>query len=320
MNIKKYMTPVLTAAGLLAAVNTYAEIELAEGLTATGFIDMSMGTVENGLDTDPYGQLDQVEIDLFYDFGTGTTARVDLNDLGDGVVVEQAYIGVELPNNFSLTIGKFLSSLGFEGPEPVDLWQYSYSANILAYPGYSNGAALGYATDSFSLYGSVLDGSFDSDGDFSNPSYEVQLKLFPTEGLVIQAGYATQKFDKVYAEEDVPLVEEYDQGIFNIWAQYQTGGWTVAGEYNFVQEAGETGADGDGYLVMVNYAFNDKFALTIRTSAVSLDNGYEDTEYTISPSWTINENLFALLEARTDDYSDDQLDGESYAAELIFSF
>ncbi|MDF3129382.1 porin [Kiritimatiellaeota bacterium B1221] len=320
MNMKKMMTPVLTAAGMLAAVNAYADIELAEGLTATGFVDMSIYAVEDDTDTDPSMGLDQWEIDLMYDFGTGTTARIDLNDLGDGMEVEQAYIEVDLGSGFATKAGLFLSALGYEGPEPVDLWQYSYSATIIGYPGYSNGAALMYGADAFSLYLSVLDGSYDADGDAESLSVEAQVKLFPVEGLTLQAGYASQEFDGVEALDDVPATESYDQGIINFWAEYTTGALTVAAEYNVLMEIGGADGDGDGYLVMANYAFTDKFALTIRTSGVSLDSGYEDTAFTISPSYAINDNLFVLVEARTDDYDDDTLDGESYAAEMIFSF
>ncbi len=320
MNMKKVMTPVLTAASLLVAVNASADIELTEGLTATGFIDMSIYAVENDTNPDTAMGLDQWEIDLMYDFGNGTTARVDLNDLGDGMVVEQAYVEVDLGSGFATKAGLFLSALGYEGPEPVDLWQYSYSATIIGYPGYSNGVALMYGTDAFSMYVSVLDGSYDADEDAESLSVEAQLKLFPVEGLTFQAGYASQDFDAVEALEDVPAAEAYDQGIINFWIEYTTGALTVAAEYNVLMEIGGVDGDGDGYLVMANYAFTDKFGLTLRTSGVSLDSGYEDTAFTISPSYAINDNLFVLLEARTDDYNEDTLDGESYAAEMIFSF
>lgn len=320
MNMKKYMTPVLTAASLLAAVNASAQIELVEGLSVTGFIDMSILSTDNDAGTETSMGLDQWEIDFLFDPGTGTTAQVDINDVSDGVKVEQAFITQDFGSGFSAKAGLFLSALGYEGAEPIYLWQYSFSATIIGYPGYSNGAAVMYGTDMFSVLVSVLDGSYSTDGDADEVSVEAQLKVFPAEGVVLQAGYASEKFDSVLADGDTLAASSYDQGIINFWAEYATGGWTMAAEYNVLMEIGSAERDGDGYLVMVNYAFTDKIALTLRTSGVSLDDGFDNTEFTISPSYTFSDNLFALLEFRTDDFNDDTMDGEKYAAELIYSF
>lgn len=320
MNMSKYITPVFTAAALLASVNARAQVELAEGLTATGFIDMSVLVTDTDGDSTTSLGLDQWEIDFLYDFGDGVTAQVDLNDTGDGAEVEQAFIVGDLGGGFSAKAGLFLTPLGYEGAEPIYLWQYSVSATIIGYPGYANGAALMYANDLVSLYAAVVDGSYSADEDGDEVSIEGQIKLFPVEGLTLQLGYASEKFEGTPATDDAPATESYDQGIINFWVEYAVGALTVAAEYNSLMEMGGADADGDGYLVMANYAITDKLSLTVRHSGVELDTGYENTEFTISPSYVFTDHLFGLLEFRTDDFDDDSLDGESYAAELVYTF
>ncbi len=304
----------MTAA--LAATQAMAELKIVDGLTVGGFIDMSATTTETDAGSDSAMGFDQWELDFLFDLGDGITANVDINDVDgeDGVTVEQAYLVMPIGSGLSVKAGRMLTPLGYEAAEPTGLYQYSVSATIIGYPGYSNGVALMWANDLVSLYGSVVDGSYSGDEDANDVSVEGQIKLFPAEGLVLQAGYASEKFDAT--EES----SSYDQGILNFWAEYKVGALTLAAEYNSLMEIGGPDGDGDGYLLMANYAFTDKCALTFRHSYVELDNGYENTEYTISPSYKITDNLLGLLEFRTDEYDDSSLDGESYAVELLYTF
>lgn len=307
-------------AGALVSGPAHAELELVEGkLKADGFIDMSATYLDGEDDSTETISFDQWEIDLYFTAVSNVTARVDINDRtdGDGVFVEQAMVDYDFENGFKARGGKFLSPLGYEGAEPTLLYQYSVSATIIGYPGYANGAALMYDMGFGSLYASVLDGSYSADEDAENLSFETQAKFFPVEGLVLQAGYATEEFDDV-VDEDGVVTEGYDAGIANFWAEYKTGGLTLAAEYNALFEIQGADSDGDGYLVMANYAFG-KAALTLRHSAVELDNDYEDTEFTISPSYKVSDNLLTLFEYRHDDLGDAG-DTDLYALEAIFMF
>ena len=91
-------TKVFALAGLLAMANAHAEVTLAEGLTASGFIDMSILSVDGKDSTETSMGWDQWEIDFAYDYGSGLKAFVDLNDTGEGAEVEQAYILADLGN------------------------------------------------------------------------------------------------------------------------------------------------------------------------------------------------------------------------------
>ena len=320
MQISTYTTSALAAAMLLAGAHARSETAIGENLTVSGFLDMSATVNDTDAGTESTASFDQWEVNFAYDFNDGIKAFVDLNDIGDGAEIEQAYITADLGNGFGAQAGLFLTPHGYEGAEPINLWQYSYSATIIGYAGYANGAALTWGNDLVSLYAAAVDGSYSGDQDADDLSIEGQIKVFPMEGLTLQAAYASEKFDAVIGDDVLPGVGSYEQGIINFWAEYATGSLTVAAEYNSLLEIGGPDGDGDGYLFMANYAFTDKFAVTVRYSGAELDNGYENTEFTLSPSYTFTDTLFGLLEFRTDEYDDSSLDGESYAAELIYTF
>lgn len=319
MITKSKLTRTLVALGLVMSVPAaHAEIELAPGLKADGFIDMSATYRDEEGETTETMSFDQWEIDLHFDPVEKVSARVDINDVNandEGVVVEQAFVVYDFENGLKATAGKFLSALGYEGAEPTLLYQYSVSATIIGYPGYASGAALSYDFGMGSIYGAVVDGWYSGDNDAEDLSYEVQLKVSPVEGLTLQAGYATEEFSEVVVDEEVS--EAYDKGIANFWTEYKVGSLTLAAEYNILYEIEGADSDGDGYLVMANYAFG-KAALTLRHSYAELDNGYENTEFTVSPSYKLASNLLLVTEYRHDDYGD--TDADTFAAELLYTF
>jgi hypothetical protein len=266
--------------------------------------------------------VNQWEIDFNFTPSEGLAATVDLNDTGAGAVVEQAYVSLDLGGGLGLKAGLFLTPLGYEGAEPIFLNQVSASATTAGiYPGYANGIAATYGNDLGTLYVSAVDGSFTADGDADDVSLEAQLKMSPMEGLTLQAGYASQDYAAVAADADgAGASDAHDQSIANFWAQYQTGALTLAAEYNSLSEYGSSDGDGEGFLVMVNYALSDKLSLTLRHSSVDWDDGGEHTEYTICPNYAVSDNLLTRLEFRSDEYTDSSQDDDTVAAELIFTF
>lgn len=321
MKTKSKLIRTLTAMGLAMSVPAaHAEIELAPGLKVDGFLDMSATYKDADGETTSTTSFDQWELDFHFEPVEKVSARVDIDDQPstdqEGVEVEQAFVTYDIGEGFSGKAGKFLSALGYEGAEPTLLYQYSVSATIIGYPGYADGAGLTYDFGVGSIYGAVVDGWYSADNDPESASYEAQLKLMPAEGLTLQAGYATEEFDEVVTEEET--VAGYDKGIGNFWVEYKVGSLILAGEYNLLYDIQGAGSDGDGYLVMANYSFG-KAALTLRTSYADLDNGYENTEYTISPSYKLTSNVLLVTEYRHDDYGDAG-DADTLAAELLYMF
>jgi hypothetical protein len=313
----------VVSAGLLLAGTAPAEIKLNDALKLDGFIDMSATYLkQDGADKKTMS-FDQWETDFYYTGISNVTGRVDINDVtanDKGVVVEQAFFVVDLQNGLKAKAGKFLTPLGWEGAEPTLLYQYSVSATIIGYPGYANGLALTYDYEKLSFYGSVVDGSFSGDKDAKHVSYEGQVKFTPIKDLTLQAGYAEEKFDPSTTTDDAGVettVDGYTKSFLNFWAEYHLGDLLLAAEYNVLGDIQGPGSDGYGYLFTAHYQMG-KFGITGRHSKVDLDNGYEDTEFTISPSYQVAANLLTLLEYRHDDYGDKNAD--TFAAEATFTF
>jgi hypothetical protein len=316
--MRKIHTLLLTGlAGCVASLP--AQITIGENLSATGFIDMSAQTSDAG---DTLG-FNQWEIDFNFTPSEGLAATVDLNDKGNGAEVEQAYVSLDMGGGLGLKAGLFLTALGYEGAEPIFLNQVSPSATTAGiYAGYANGIAATYGNDLGTLYVSVVDGSYSGDQDADDLSFEAQLKMSPMEGLTLQAAYASEDYAAV-AEDlgaGVAAADAHETSIANFWAQYQTGALTLAAEYNSLSEYGSSDNDGEGFLVMVNYALSDKLSLTLRHSGVEWDSGAEHTEYTICPNYAVSDNLLTRLEFRSDEYTDSSQDDDTVAAELIFTF
>ena len=166
----------LGAFALMGTGSTYAEIQLAKGLTADGFIDMSATyTDPDSGETDESMSFDQFEIDFYFDFENGVKARVDIDhepsDDTDATEVEQAILSYATEGGLTLQAGRFLTPIGYEAAEPTGLWQYSVSATIIGYPGYANGVAArqGFG-DVASVYVAVVDGSYTGDSDANDLS------------------------------------------------------------------------------------------------------------------------------------------------------
>ncbi|MCS6772277.1 MAG: porin [Kiritimatiellae bacterium] len=317
---------VLNMAGAVAvglAASGWAEMELTEALKISGFVDMSAVHKSTDSDDTTTAALDQWELSFLIDPAEGVSAQVDIDDQPSadqgGVEVEQAFVTGSPLEGLTLKAGKFLSALGYEGAEPTALYQYSYSATIIGYPGYANGVGAKFDAGFAKFYAALIDGAYSGDQDADSISPEFQIVVTPVEGLTLQAGYAVEEFDAT-TNEMGDAVAGYDKGIANFWAEYKTGGLTLAGEFNQLYDVQGAGSDGTGYLVMVNYDWG-KLGLTLRHSAVDLDNGYENTEYTISPNLELAANLSAIFEVRFDEYEGgDTDDATTYAAELLFVF
>ena len=283
----------------LAAAPSMAQIKVSDALSLTGFIDMSAGaSFPDGGASSLGASFDQFELDFMYTFSDNLSAQVDLNSLGGGVMeLEQAFL-TYTTGPLSVYTGKFLSSTGFEAAEPTGLYQYSYS-KTLVYGGYQNGFAASYAvSDMISLYGALVGSVWDgSDTDIKSPGYEVQVSLMPVEGLTVKAAYAGETDLTIYVADTVAGVT--NQSLVNVWASYETGALTVAGEVNYLMDWGLADEAGLGYLAMVNYGLSDKLGLTVRYSALKTDSmGAADNEIAVSPGYAISDSWFVLAEAQ----------------------
>ena len=294
----------------VASVTAQAEIELAEGFSLQGFLDVSATSSDvDGKDTKSTAEIGEFEVDFLYG-GDSINAQVDLNytDSSGGVDLEQAFVGFSVSDQFSLKAGKFLSCIGYETYDVNTLNQFSHAASTAGiYPGHHPGLAGVYSGDTFGVYGSVVDGTWSADGDTDDLGYEVQVFTSPAEGLTIKLGYATES------------AAAYDKAIINLWAGYSVDSLTVAAEYSSLEDYGASGSDGDAYMLMANYAFTEMFNTTLRYAHVDADWAEID-EFTISPRFVISDSVSVITEYRHRDYDVGGADEDLLAARVLYTF
>ena len=302
------LTPLATA--LLLSLGT-ASAQADDKLSVSGFIDMSYLAidVDGGESTHDSG-LDQVELNLGYDFGNKLTASVDIEyqNAAEGVDLEQAFISYAVSDNFSVKAGRFLSYSGWETEEPTGLFQYSGAGYAPYFYGYYQQGVSGiYTGEGYALAISVVnDLAGPQSTDSEHPGIETMVALMPTDDITIKGFYSK--------DGDVELI--------NTWASYSTGALTLAAEYNTAEDSVFTGSDASGYLVMANYAF-ESFALTLRYHDWEIEDAsgtiFEDaTGFTISPSFSVNDNLLMVFEYRMEEIND--VDINSFAIEALITF
>lgn len=317
----------LMAAGAVGAMPVaHAEIELGNGISITGFLDMSYSSVspDSGSSTESVG-IDQFEVDFKWAGSSGVSAQVDI-EYGEGfdgtddeTFVEQAFVTKAFTDKFSMKAGRFLSYSGWETEEPTGLFQFSGTGYAPFFYGfYQNGLSAYYDGGKFAVMGSAVTSAFDPtdrndvDGTNDELGYEVGLALMPMEGVTAKAFYISDG--------------DTDTDIINVWASYSASGFTFAAEYNTVEygsKSANVDGDGDGYLLMANYA-TGPWGFTVRYHDFEIETAAgatfaDGSAITLSPSYKVGDNLLLVTEYRMDE-SDTNGDSDLFAVEALFTF
>jgi len=314
----KSMMIVAAVAGLAAW--THAEELKIMGVEVSGYLDMSASTTDS--DTDGRSSsagLDTAEIRFKSQLADGVYVEAHVAGYGstnsalNTIELEQAFVSYSAISNLTIIGGKFLSSLGWEAYHAPDLFQYSTSATLV-YPGMENGVAASYAFDDVvSVYVAALSSAWDSsDKDPEDGAFEGNVRFTGIEDFTLFIGGATEKYTG------------YDQMLGNIWASYALGDLLLAAEVNLLDDWGADGNEGFGWLLMANYGITDKLGITLRTSALQVENAAgaditDDQKFTIAPSYALTDNLSFVLEFNTlEDLNGDTAD--TVAFETIVTF
>jgi hypothetical protein len=200
-----------------------------------------------------------------------------------------------------ITGGKFLSYLGYEAFDPINMAQLTYGSTIFAVPAYHTGAKLDYSGKTFSVGVAAVDsiysgknGFFEGDREYSDDmGFEAVVTYTGIQNLTVFAGIAME--DTYNAANDL--------FIFDLWLSYNvTDKLTLAAEYDTQDDYM------DGWLGLASYKFTDKFSGIVRISGVEWDDGSSDMKYTVAPTYTINSNFslraeLSLGEGDTGDYT-----------------
>jgi len=322
---KQSFRPAIWASSLLAlAATSYADVKVNDVFSVNGYAVGSASTTDiDGADSiDTYFEnkggpaipnADAVKLGVlaakgsFSAYGSVLYIPGAANEAG----LLDAYATWDTGTGLKITGGKFLSYLGYEAFDPINMAQLTYGSTIFAIPAYHTGAKLDYAGKTFSLGLAVVDsvfsgprGFFEGDREYSD---DIGIEAIATytgiDKLTIFAGIASEDTDG--AADSL--------FIFDLWAQYAvTDKLTIAGEFDTQSDTMT------GWLAFLSYKFSDKFSTAFRISGVDWDAGGTDTKYTIAPTYTVNSNLFFRAEYSLGD--GDTADYQYIGAQIGFKF
>jgi len=334
--MKNKIMAMLVAFGMVGSVSA---VEINENLSINGFIDGSITKTDNGTDVTPAGDtadwgLDEIEVNFLFNVGSVSgTVALDSQNIGssaadgDDIEIEQAHFTYTLENGVSLTFGRYGSALGLEREDPAGLYTYSRAYGSTAYnlgnidSSASEGLNISYAADAWSLglsidnpSGSIRESNTKNDLDF-----EVSLSYTGIENLNVGIGYRKNNESNSSREVDV----------FNAHATYQVGKALLGVEYTELQHSstvvstGDARGDRDALTLLVDYDVSDKLGVAVRYStyeSLGATAGVDVDQITIAPNYAITESLGAILEYSDVSHDTANMDSDTIALELTYTF
>ena len=338
--MKNKLLALLASVGLVASASA---VEINENLSINGFIDASYThTDDDGAGEEQGLGVDEIELNFLFNHGP-VSGMISIDDyIGDAdsvsadnsdIEIEQAHLTYSLDNGVSFTIGKYGSALGFEREDPAGLYTYSraYQADSGGNPfnlgdvdsNVVEGLTVAYAADAFS-FGVSLENPVDVNMDDDNLNAEFAFAYTGIENVSIGGGYFFDNQDDNADEVDV----------LNLHAAVTAGKLLLAAEYIELQNSGvdaTNGGDRDGYLLLADYDWTDKFGIALRYSSNEAgtdrngDGDYGDTneiadadKLTIAPNYALTDNLGVILEYSDIDHGDE--DEDLLALEVTYTF
>jgi hypothetical protein len=286
------------AAGFLAAASTFsalaADAAPAPAVTFNGYAVMTgSATKESGAATSSSLDLTAAKFGVTGKFGT-VTGYASLYYSGAKTDLLDAYFTVDAGSGLSITGGKFLSYMGYEAFDPINMDQISYANGDLLggpVPAYHTGVKFDVTKGDSSFGAALVDsiysvgGPFKGDGDFKKPGIEA---------------YYTYKGIK-----DVQLwfggLQDTDGNgaVYDFWATYAVNKTDTIGVEYLKKES-----DGYNWLLSYKTPLSAKVTLTSRISGESSSVAdAKFTKFTLSPAYTVNDNLTVRAEVSYYDYS-----------------
>jgi hypothetical protein len=224
---------------------------------------------------------------------------------------------------FSITGGKYISWLGYEAFDSVNMTQLTYAnSGVGAIPGYHTGIKFEYTTDTVGAGVNVSDSlrGFDNtfwggDEDYSNGlGYEGYVVYKGIDKLTLWGGIG---FDET---------DDFDKFItYDLWASYDISDkLTVAAEVVYNEDDG--GKEGTQGLLFLKYQFTEKFSTVFRagfdTYEADSNADFDGYKLTVSPSYIVNDHftLRAELSYGSTDFSTLGVDeGKTTSADVAYS-
>ena len=247
---------------------------------------------------------------------TGTIS-IYAGQSGEPVILD-AYATYDMGGGTKVSVGKFLSWLGYEAYDPINMTQLTYAwqtpqgfgvANI---PGYHSGVKIENGNDTYTVGAAVLDSVDPSpsakyvsrgDGDLKNgPGFEAYYTYKGVKDLTLFVGgtyenntnktLSVATFDPTTLTYTPAVTGDVTTYSVDFWAQYVIGDTTLAGEYSYrlddYKSESITGFSahkiGSSFaLAEVQQALNKQWSLTARVSWIGT---HDDASGVSNPSAT----------------------------------
>jgi hypothetical protein len=318
------------ATALLALATAQAEVKLNDNFSVSGYISGSAAYTEwdatgGGSTDDSFMDVDAVKLQTTATFEK-TSGTISLHTFSshDPIILD-AYATYTIDSGTTVTVGKFLSYLGYEAFDYPNMLQISYANDFSGFiPAYHSGVKMDFSAEGVSGGFAVLDSVYGptyykGDGDLDNGAgFEAYVKFTQGESSLFAA----------IAYDDGVAGTNDNQTTFDIWAQTKVGNTTLAAEYCYSKTDSSAG-DTDGYfwLLLAMAPLNDSWTLTGRLSggeneaAATGPSTPTFFKATISPAVTITDNLGVLFEYSYTKYDDFAVKSSSFiGAQVIFKF
>lgn len=343
MHLKKSTTALTLAAA--TAVSAFADIKINDNLTISGYAAASYENTSRdpGEDTDSLfdGAKDTPSADALktiftFNFKpvTGVVSLFYIPNIPTGVMKNEltildAYVTYDAAPGTTVTAGKFLSYLGYEAFDPVNMNQITYGAvtvgTLGAIPAYHSGVKVDYADKDFGYGLAIVDSVYNQTGAIDKGDGELR-RNGGFEGYITSKGLGDLTLWGGFAYDTKGNGKPHEILTLDFWAQYQINKQlTVAAEY--CNKNGGDWAKGWTWLGYANYAFTDKISGVFRISGEQLSDSTKATgaqnftQYTVGPSYKMTDNLIVRAEYSYYDYSGGPLDSKSLVGlQGIFKF
>src|SRR3954471_105822 len=222
-------------------------------------------------------------ISLFY------IPSIPSNVMRNELTVLDAYVAYDAGGGVTITGGKFLSYLGYEAFDPVNMSQITYSpvtvGTLSSIPAYHTGLKFDFADKAIGYGLAVVDSVYSplgidkGDGELKHNA--------GFEGYVTSKGLGDLTLWAGFAYDTKGNFQSHNVLVLDFWAQYAVDKMnTVAAEF-CTKDGGEF-AKGWTWLAYYNYAFSDKASLVARVGGEKLEGktaGSDFMQYTLGPSF-----------------------------------
>jgi hypothetical protein len=341
-------------AALAAALPAFAQIKVNDSLTVTGwgtgsyqYTSPSSGPSSDSLNLDaallqatltPSKKTTAV-VSLYY----RPSAEGGVSPSGSELTLLDAYVTYAASDTINLTVGKFLSYLGYESfylnqDNMITLANQQFLAPI---PGYHEGIKLDYSPDKTDTMGVAL-----VDSEYQKPGYAAtegdanlrhqagfeayytntaitNLTLWAGAGYetTTKPGYDTGGITEEFGPKGTVLQDAHDVYILDLWGSYvlDKNNDTIALEE--IYKDGGYLNKGSNWLAYYQYNFTGKVSSWFCISGEEVSGGASYTKYSVAPTYTYNANLaFRLQYSHTVYSSYVYSKADFFGAEVLVKF